>query len=125
MLKRLDITNVHTAPDEALEKYLKRKIGNLDRFLPRQARPSAHAEVRLKEVKESNGHHATCEVTLHVPGEVINVSETTLNMYAAIDIVEFKLRQHIRKYKELHSAASLRHRLTRHLRRRTAEPVES
>lgn len=128
MINRLDINQVHTTADEALQKYLRRKIGHLDRYLPRHARESAHAEIKLKESKAKDKKGSTCEVTLHLPHEVINVSETTVNMYAAIDIVEMKLRQRIVKYKELHATGTLRRRLAMRFRRKTvpaADPVEA
>ncbi len=109
------ITSVHTTIDDKLQKYLNKKIGSLDRYIPRGGRSSAHAEVRLKEEKTlKNASHksqCTCEVTLHLPHEVINVSESTINMYAAIDIVEAKLKQQIMKYKQLHASGSLHRRL--------------
>lgn len=120
MINRLDITQVHATADEALQKYLRRKIGHLDRFLPRHAQDSAHAEIRLKESKARDKKGSTCEVTLHLPHEVINVSETTVNMYAAVDIVELKLRQRIIKYKELHAGGTLRRRLALRFRRKPA-----
>lgn len=116
MIKRLDINSVHTTIDDKLNKYVTKKIGNLDKYIPRHSRTSAHAEIKLKEAKslkkESQRRGSTCEVILHLPHENISVSETTLNMYAAIDIVEMKLKHQITKYKEMHSSGSLRRRLT-------------
>jgi ribosomal subunit interface protein len=115
MIQRFDITSFHTTVDDKLNKYLSKKIGTLDRYIPRRGRASAHAEVRLKEDKalksDSHKNKFTCEVTLHLPHEIINVSESTLNMYAAIDIVEAKLKQQIKRYKELHANGALHRRL--------------
>jgi ribosomal subunit interface protein len=110
MIQRFDITAVHATIDDRLQKYVTKKLGSLDRFIPRRSRDSAHAEVVLKEAKSKEHNHSTCEVTLHLPHEVINVSESTLNMYAAVDIVEAKLKHQILKYKQLH-AAGLHRRL--------------
>ncbi len=115
MIKRLDISSVHTTIDDKLHRYINKKIGALDRYIPRHGRESAHMEVKLKEDKalkhENHKRQSTCEVILHLPKEVITVSETTLNMYAAIDIVEMKLKHKITKYKEMHSSGSLRRRV--------------
>lgn len=116
MIQRFDIQFVHASHDDNLTKYITRKLGRLDRFLPRHVRESAHAEVMVKERKSRDGRGCTCEVTMHLPKEIINVSETSLNMYTAIDIVELKLRQQIRKYKELHNAGALRRLATRFAR---------
>lgn len=119
MIQRLDITSVHTSVDEKLQKYILKKIGHLDHYVPRRGRSSAHAEVRIKEHKTlKNADHknqCTCEVTLHLPHQVINVSESTLNMYAAVDIVEAKLKQQILKYKQLHATGAIRRRLANRL----------
>ena len=115
MIQRFDINSVHTTVDDKLEQYLHKKLGTLDKYIPRAGRDSAHAEVWVKEAtaQKNEGHlnQCTCEVTLHLPHEVINVSESTLNMYAAVDIVEAKLKQQIIKYKQLHTSGGLHRRL--------------
>lgn len=100
MIERMEISSVHTEVDEDLHKYVTKKIGNLDRFVQRLARPSLHAEVKLKENQAKNKKQYTCEVILHLPREQIMVSDTTMNMYAAVDIVEAKLKNQLKKYKE-------------------------
>lgn len=100
MINKIEITGIHTDLDTDVEKYVYKKIGKLDSYLPKHARKSAHAEVWLKEAKAKQKKASTCEVTLFVPDLQIVAKETTVNMYAAIDIVEEKLKTQIRKYKE-------------------------
>jgi putative sigma-54 modulation protein len=111
MLQKFEIRGVHMSLDDNMRKYVNRKIGRLDKYLPRASRPSAHTEVQLKEGKASNNNHCTCEVTMHLPRETIVVKESTLNMYAAVDIVEAKLKQQLRKYKGLHHGGTMQRRL--------------
>jgi ribosomal subunit interface protein len=114
MIERFDIHFIHSDHDENLKKYVTKKIGRLDRYLPRHARSSAHAEVALKEGKAGKAAYrrdCTCEVTLHLPHEVINVSESSINLYTAVDIIELKLKHQIQKYKELHGTGTFRRRL--------------
>jgi ribosomal subunit interface protein len=106
MLQKLEITGVHTEVDESLHKYIVRKIGRLDR------------SVRLKEHKSHGRHEATCEVTLHVPGDSIVVNERTVNVYAAVDIAHTKLKQQIIKYRERHADGKHQRRLFVRFRRR-------
>lgn len=124
MIQKFDIISVHATIDDKLQKYITKKIGSLDRYFPRASRESAHAEVRIIEEKSlkhgSHNNQCTCEVTLHLPHEVINVSESTLNMYAAIDIVEAKLKHQIMKYKQLHASGALRRRLSNRLKKKPA-----
>lgn len=100
MIKQIEITTIHADSSPEVDKYVKKKIAKLDSYMPKHARKSAHAEVRLKEEKSKDRKTSTCEVTLHVPNEQILASETTVNMYAAIDIVEEKLKTQLRKYKD-------------------------
>lgn len=100
MIKQIEITNIHMDSNPEVTKYVKKKISKLDSYMPKHARKSAHAEVRLKESKSKDKKTSTCEVTLHVPNEQIMATESTVNMYAAIDIVEEKLKTQLRKYKD-------------------------
>ena len=100
MIKQIEITNIHMDSNPEVTKYVKKKIAKLDSYMPKHARKSAHAEVRLKESKSKDKKTSTCEVTLHVPNEQIMASESTVNMYAAIDIVEEKVKTQLRKYKD-------------------------
>lgn len=99
MINKLEVVGIHADTSDDIQKYVKKKIAKLDGYMPRHARKSAHAEVRLKESKSKDKKQCTAEVILYVPGEIITAKETTVNMYAAIDIVEEKLKAQLRKYK--------------------------
>ncbi len=118
MIAKLEIAGVHIKLDEKLEKYVTRKIGELDRYVPRRLRPSFHAEIKLKEDKAIKTNHCTCEVILHLPKETLRISESTVNLYAAVDIVETKLKLQLKKYKDLHASPKLRQRLIAKMRHR-------
>ena len=120
MLQKFEIRGVHLKVDEPLRKYVTKKIGNLDKYLSRHNQTSAHAEVSLKEGKAKDKKQCTCEVTLYLPHETINIEECALNMYAAVDIAEAKLKQQIRKYKDIHSSGKLHRRLFARLKRQEA-----
>lgn len=99
MIKRLELKAVHATVDDNLRTYVLKKIGRLDKYLSRRSSESAHAEIQLKETN-SKGNNYACEVTLHLPHDTINVHENMSNMYAAVDLVETKLKQKIKQYKE-------------------------
>ena len=120
MIEKLDIEGIHMEVDENVHKYVIRKIGRLDKYLPKQAKQSAHAEVMLKST-EAKGNRCTCEVTLYLPRETINVKESTVNIFAAIDIVEAKLKHQIEKYKELHDSGKLKRHLAARFRKKAAQ----
>ena len=111
MINKLKISSVHTIVDQRIEKYVNKKIGQLDKYVPRRARQSVYAEVRLKEDNSKDKNRNTCEVVLHLPHETIDSVETSSTMFAAVDLVESKLKQRIRKYKDLHANPKQQRRL--------------
>jgi ribosomal subunit interface protein len=124
MIKRLEISGVHLEVGEDLKKYATKKIGRLSRFIPKASQESVHVEVRLMSTKARDKNDRTCEVIMHLPQENITVKETTINIYAAIDIVETKLHHQLKKYKDLHSSPRLHQRLISKLKHRPM-PLES
>lgn len=116
MLK-LDINGVHTELDAKLKKYVSKKIGRLDRFLSKSARVSVKTEVFLKEVGQKRNTRYTCEVVMQLPGQRLAAKETTVNHFAAVDIVETKLKNQLRKYKDAHSTKRIHRRVLARLKR--------
>lgn len=110
MIEKLEISAQHTTLTPELKKYVEKKIGKLDRYVSRHARESVHAEVKLKESKAKDKQQFTCGVVLYLPKEVLDASETTVNMFAAVDIVETKLKQQLKKYKDTHTNNGKMHR---------------
>lgn len=100
MIEAMDIMGVKYELDDTTKKYVTKKIGRLDRYLPKHARKSVTAEVRLKEVNRDHGNKYEAEVILTVPDKVLTAKDSTVNMLAAIDIVEAKLVAQLRKYKQ-------------------------
>ncbi|MGH7196246.1 MAG: ribosome hibernation-promoting factor, HPF/YfiA family [Candidatus Saccharimonadales bacterium] len=104
MISHIDTSGINIELGEDIKKYIQRKVGRLDRFMPRHARKTAHAEAKLRETNNRLGNKYECEIILHLPGGQIQAKEATLNMFAAVDIVEAKLKNQIVKYKEAHIA---------------------
>ena len=117
---KIDISGVHAELGADIKKYVGKKIGKLDRYMTRSVAKSAHAEVMLKEAMRKTRKECTAEVVLHLPKDTITVKETTINMFAAVDIVEAKLKNQLKKYKETHgNPRQIRHVLGR-LRRKAS-----
>ena len=100
MIEAIDITGVKYELDDATKKYVTKKIGRLDRYLPKHARKSVAASVKIKQVNRDNGNKYEAEVILTVPDKVITAKDSTVNALAALDIVEAKLINQLRKYKQ-------------------------
>lgn len=116
MIKKIEIKGVHTKVDPKLYDYVNKKIGHLDRRLSRHAKESVHVEVFLKEQKPNTQKKYECEVLMYLPHGTITVKESTLNMFAAVDIAEDSLKNQIVKYRDKHGNPRLHRRLITKLR---------
>lgn len=100
MIAPIEITGIGYEVDSKTKDYIQKKIGKLDRYLPRHARDSVKAQVKLREVNRNNGNKYEAEVILKVPEKTITAKDSTVNALAAIDIVEAKILVQLRKYKQ-------------------------
>ena len=100
MIASIDITGVKYIAGDQVQKYVMRKIAKLDRYLPRHARKSVTADVKLRQVNRDHGNKYEAEVIINVPDKRLTAKDSTVNMFAAIDIVEAKLINQMRKYKD-------------------------
>jgi len=100
MIASIDIVGVKYVVEDPTRKYVLRKIARLDRYLPRHARKSVTADVKLKQVNRDHGNKYEAEIILNVPDKRLTAKDSTVNMFAAVDIVEAKLIAQLRKYKQ-------------------------
>lgn len=100
MIAAIDITGIKYDIDETTRKYVLRKLGRLDRYLPRHARKSVTVDVRLRQIDADHGNKYEAEIVLNVPDKRMTARDSTVNMLAAVDIVEAKIVTQLHKYKE-------------------------
>lgn len=100
MIESIEITGIRYDVDDTTKKYITKKIGRLDRYLPRHARKTASADVRLRQVNADHGNKYEAEIILNIPDKRLTAKDSTVNMLAAIDIIEAKLVAQLHKYKE-------------------------
>lgn len=117
MIQNITLTGLHLELDERTKKYVRAKIGHLDRYLPRHARKSAYAEVTLSQVNRDHGNKYEAEVIVHVPHQRLIAKDSTQNILAAVDIVEAKIVAQLRKYKQTHTNHRGRHNLLGRMKR--------
>lgn len=114
MIQNIDIRGINYEVDDSLIRYARRKFGRLDRFLPRRNRDNIKAEIILKgPAKHKGANQYECDTTLKLDGETLRASESTPNVYSAIDVVETKLATGIKKRREQKLAAKKRRRFRR------------
>ncbi len=122
MIATIDITGVRYTPDEITKRYVRKKIGALDRYLSRHARKTAQVEVKLKQVDRAHGNKYECDVIMYVPDQTLTAKDTTLNMLAAIDIVEEKMRTQLKKYHDERTDHKGKHNFLGRFKRREYRP---
>ncbi|HSX45572.1 MAG TPA: ribosome-associated translation inhibitor RaiA [Candidatus Saccharimonadia bacterium] len=91
--------------------YVNDKIGELDKYLPRGARQATGRVILSMDPSGREDNQFVCETHIEVPGSLLQSKEATINIYAAIDIVEAKLRAQIVKYKDKHSPKANRRKV--------------
>ena len=119
MIKNIQIAGVHTKLTAEEEMFIDKKIGSLDKFIPRKHRQAARAEVKLDESKRKTAKDKfTCEVIFHLPHGMITVTEKSPSILSAIDVAENKLKIQLKKHKEKHSGPRIHRRLVKRFLRK-------
>ncbi|HUC87335.1 MAG TPA: ribosome-associated translation inhibitor RaiA [Candidatus Saccharimonadales bacterium] len=106
---KLQITGRHYDLDEKIVAYVEKKLGGLDKYLPRNTRIGLSGKAIL-ELDESHNQdqQCICEAHFEVKGERLHARDAAINMYAAIDICEQKLKSQVLTYKSKHQPAKNR-----------------
>lgn len=121
MIKKLEIRGVHFKINPKLMIYTTKRIGRLDHYVSKHARESMHAEVILKEEVKDAKKSCICEAVIYLPHGTLAAKEATINIYAAIDIVETKLKNQLKKYKSIHGSPKLHQRVISRFKRSSVE----
>lgn len=100
MIEAIEITGEQYDVDDLTKKYVTKKIGRLDRYLPRHARKSVSAEIKLRQINGNHGNKYEAEIILLIPDRTIVATDSTTNMLAAVDIIEAKVIAQLHRYKE-------------------------
>ncbi|MEI6850489.1 MAG: ribosome-associated translation inhibitor RaiA [Candidatus Saccharibacteria bacterium] len=100
MITSIKVIGIAYEVDEVTRKYVLKRIGSLDRYVPRHARKSVSVEVKLEQVNHDHGNKYEVEIIFNIPGNLITAKDSTGNILAAVDIVEAKIRSQLRDYKQ-------------------------
>lgn len=105
---KLHVTTKNFELSKKVTDYVDKKIGRLDRYLPKGMRDIEGRVILEVDPSGKENNTFICEAMLEVPGPNLEARDATLNIYAAIDIVEAKLRVQISKVKERNGVGRLR-----------------
>jgi len=101
MINNLQISAVHANLNNDLKKYVNKKIGKLDKYLPKRVRESTFVDVKIKEKKKGSIIVHECKVIMQLPKKVITVHKDSITAKAAVDEVENNLKNQLKKYKDV------------------------
>lgn len=100
MIEKIEITGNGYKVEEGLRKHIQKKIGKLDRYLPRGSKKDVVANVTISEIGKSKGEKYEVSAAMEIPGgKVIAAKDECSNIYAGVDLVDAKLTGQIRRYK--------------------------
>lgn len=83
---------------QAIEDYVTKKIGPIEKFYDRIVR--VHVTVGIDSNHHVKGKKFFAECKLEVPGPDIFVMETNEDLYAAIDVMRNRVEDEVKKHKE-------------------------
>ncbi|MDO4979171.1 MAG: ribosome-associated translation inhibitor RaiA [Candidatus Saccharibacteria bacterium] len=101
MIEKVEISgsNNYKITDN-FQKYVEKRIGKLDRYLPRTHKKDIIARIVVTEVDRAHGNKYEISVAMEIPGgKVIAARDECSNVFAGIDILEAKMMNQIRRFK--------------------------
>ena len=100
MIEKIEITGNGYKVEESFKKYAEKRLGKLDRYLPRGSKKDIVAKVIVSEIGKNKGEKFEISVAMDIPGgKVIAAKDECTNVFAGIDLVDAKLTSQIRRYK--------------------------
>ena len=100
MIEKIEITGNNYKVEEGLKKYIEKRIGKLDRYLPKGNKKDVVAKVTVAEIGKSRADKYEISAAMEIPGgKVITAKDDCSNVFAGVDLVEAKLTGQIRRYK--------------------------
>ena len=100
MIEKIDISGNDYKVEEPLKKYIEKRLGKLDRYLPRGSKKDVVLRVVVKEIGKSKGEKYEIVASMDITGgKVLAAKDECSNVFAGVDLVEAKLTGQIRRYK--------------------------
>lgn len=100
MIEKIEINGNDYKVEEPLKKYVEKRIGKLDRYLPKGSKKEVVCNVVVAEIGKGKGDKYEISVAMElIGGKVISARDECSNVFAGVDLVEAKLMGQIRRYK--------------------------
>lgn len=100
MIEKIEVNGNGYKVEDSLRKYAEKRLGKLDRYLPRTAKKDIVTKMIVTEIGKNKGEKFEISVAMDIPGgKVIAAKDECTNVFAGVDLVEAKLTGQIRRYK--------------------------
>ncbi len=101
MIDKIEISGSNNYKiSDSFRKYAEKRIGKLDRYMPRGSKKDIVAKIVVTEVDRAHGNKYEISAAMEIPGgKVITARDECSNVFAGIDIIEAKLKGQVRRYK--------------------------
>lgn len=100
MIEKIEVNGKDYKVEEPLRKYIEKRLGKLDKYLPRGFKKDVVLKVIVTTIGKSKGEKYELSVAMEIPGgKVLAAKDECSNVFAGVDLVEAKLTGQIRRYK--------------------------
>ena len=100
MIEKIEVTGNGFKVEDSFKKYIEKRLGKLDKYLPRGYKKDIIAKVIVAESGKNKGDKYEISVAMEIPGgKVIAAKDECSNVFAGVDLVEAKVTGQIRRYK--------------------------
>lgn len=100
MIEKIEISGKNYKISESFQKYAKKRIGKLDRYLPRGSKKDIIVKILVSEINHPHNNKYNISTTIEITGgKVFTAKDDCSNVFAGIDIIEAKLKGQISRFK--------------------------
>ena len=100
MIEKIEINGNDYKVEEPFKKYVEKRIGKLDKYLPKKSKKDIVCKVVVESIGKSKGEKYEISAAMELTGgKVIAAKDECSNVFAGVDLVEAKLMGQIRRYK--------------------------
>lgn len=100
MIEKIEMSGNGYKIESSFKKYAEKRIGKLDRYLPRGSKKDVVVKLVVSEIGKNKSDKYEISVAMDIPGgKVIAARDECSNVFAGVDLLEAKLLGQIRRYK--------------------------
>ena len=100
MIEKVEMSGNGYKIDEPFKKYVQKRLGKLDKYLPRGSKKDVVMKVAVVEVGKNKSEKYEISATMEITGgKVLAAKDECSNVFAGVDLIEAKLMGQIRRYK--------------------------